>query len=29
MVNSMPLDVPMKVDMEIGPSWGELMPVTI
>jgi DNA polymerase-1 len=29
MVNAMPLDVPMKVDMEIGPSWGELMPVTI
>ena len=29
MVNAMPLDVLMKVDMEIGPSWGELMPVTI
>lgn len=29
MVSAMPLDVPMKVDMECGPSWGELTPAKL
>jgi DNA polymerase-1 len=26
MVNALPIDVPMLVDVEVGPSWGELSP---